>query len=141
MRRYTVLLASVFIAVILTAGCGGGGGSSSSPPPTGNSFVLTGRVQEVLSGSSVVGAKVNVDTYETTTNSAGSFSLSMPSRPMVGTYSVDGISADPQCLRSWARVDNVTYDAMAIDMPIAPAGGMDLGIIYLQDANGPPPPP
>lgn len=139
MKRIMILLASIFALAAVLAGCGGGGGTT---PPPQNNFVLTGRVEDVGTGDNIVGATVKVGTGTTTTNSQGQFTLSFTSRPIVTTYSVDGWSAGPHpegYWRTWAKVDGTAYDAMEIPLPVAPATGMDLGAIYLQNKDVPPP--
>lgn len=141
MKRNIILLAFLIAVAAIIAGCGGGGGGSA--PPSNNNFVLTGKVEDRETGEAIVGAKVKVSTYEVLTNSQGRFTLSMPSRPLATTYSVDGTNAGPYTEgyhTNAAIADGEMQDALAIALPIAPATGMDLGTIYLWSKLYPPPP-
>lgn len=138
MRRNTMILASLLSLVALVVGCGGGGGGGTTPPVT-TAFVFRGTVQDTISSSPVSGATVKVDTYTATTNSQGVFSLSMPTRPLVQTFSVDGRAASPQCYTFWAKTDDgKTQDAQAIAFP---ATGTDMGVILLWNTDAAPPAP
>lgn len=143
MKHGFICVVLLIAAAVVLAGCGGGGGGNPAPPPVTDNFVLTGTVKDFQTGVAVVGAKVTVGSTTANTNSQGKFSLGFSSRPMATTYSVDGSKATPApgYYTSWAKVDGVQYDAMNIDMPVAPAGGMDMGVIYLQNSDSAPPPP
>lgn len=142
MKRNALYVILLIAAAVILAGCGGGGGgggSSTTDPGTTYNFVLTGTVMDYATNSGISGVKVTIGSKQVTTNSQGRFTCGMDSRPFVTTYSVDGSSVG--YFNYWAKADDKVQDATKIELPVAPAGGMDLGNIYIISNDSTPPPP
>lgn len=98
-----LLLAAALLPAILT-GCGGGGGSSNNNPPPSGSNTLAGTVTDV-SGSPIVGAKVQVGAQSTTSTQFGSYALPISA---VQTPTVQTVTASATINgQSWSGQNSV----------------------------------
>ncbi len=135
----------MILAATVIIGCGGGGGGGSNDGGgnggTTDSFIVSGTVRDDNTNAAVVGAKVRIGSTEVSTNSQGQFRIVMTTSPIVRTYSIDGRNATPTpgYFDFWARANNKVQNAKCIELPIIPKGETSLGVIYLMNADSPPP--
>ena len=138
------LLASVLTAALLApvaliaSGCGGGGGDDGDGG-SGGTATVTGRLINSITGAGVAGATVAIGNRQTTTETDGSFRLTV------------AVTTGPTPVRinapgHWAQgiYNNVTVRLAQGDITIPPLAQnqvYDLGTIRLYSTDSPPPPP
>ncbi len=104
-------------------------------------FSVTGTVMVEGTSTPIVGAIVEIGSYQTATQSNGTFRIDMTSTPIMRTFSVNGRNATPApgYFDFWCRADGKIQNAKCIELPIIPKGTTSVGTIYLMSEDYPPP--
>ena len=105
------------VAVVLIAGSGCGGGVTA-PSPASTLFTLSGTVNDIATARAIPGASVSVAGLTTTTDSAGKYSLRLPTGNHSVTFAASGYSS---AIVTIMVAGDTTYRSnLAVDTPNPP---------------------